>query len=328
MTSLARIALTAVFSALMALTASPSFAATNIEIGGDNPTGGVVWEVDAYGIAGSYDYSENYTSIYYPNWIDPGWDIEWCGTNGGNDVTVTNETNGDVTVDCDENLNAFNDGVSTTMHIRFYAESETGYLARQWIEITNSNDVDENITEPLHLYYYWNYYGWNDGDNWLTSQGGVNGADGDTWGAGNDLGGLEIATTSAWAASCSTETFVADSGYDFPASLDTIEANSTLNIVTFFNMNFPTEASADGSAAAFDVAVAQAAEFSELSGRLDEGLPGDTIFFGWNDGACASEPTVLPNTGASIDTVGTATLAGAAITVGLAAVVIRRRRNS
>lgn len=325
MTKLTKIAIAATVSALMTLVALPAYAGTAVDIDGDNPSGGVVWEIDEYGISGSYDYNENYTSVYYPNWISPGWDIEWCGSNGGNDVTVTTETNGDVTVDCVENLDAFDDGVSTTMHLRFYAESETGYLAREWLEITNSNDVVENITEPFHLYYYWNYYGWSNGDNWLTSQGELNGSDGDTWGAGNDLAGAEIATTSAWAATCSTETYVADSGYDFPDELNSIGANSTLNLVTYFNMNFPTEASTDGASAAFDVAIAQADEFDHFKGRLTEGLPSDTEFFGWSDGSC---PEALAETGAPSDTLGTAALAGTALVVGLAAVTIRRRRNS
>lgn len=315
----------AAISTLSLFLALPSYAVTTVEIEGDNPAGGAVWQIDGYGIANAGDYDGNYTTTYYPNWIDPGWDIEWCGTNDGTDVTVTQESNGDVTVDCDENVDAFDTGVSTTMHFRFYAESDTGYLARQWIEITNSTDSAVDISTSLHLYYYWNYYGWSDGDNWLTSQGGDSGADGDTWGAGNDVAGVEIATTSAWAASCSTQTFTTNSGYDYPDSLSSIDANSTVNLVTYFNMNFPTENNEAGAAAAFDVAIQQASEYDHFTGRLTDGLPSGTEFFGWNDGSC---PELLAETGAPDATTNTAGIAAAAVALGIIAVAVRRRRSS
>lgn len=321
------IATAAVIGALM-FTSSPALAEEFVNIDGSNPANGVFWEIDEYGIASAGDIDDNFATIYYPNEVY-GWsDYFYCGDSGdsASEITVTTEPNGDVTVDCPPVADVVYDGITSTMHFRFYAESDTGYLARQWIEIENTTDEAITLSSGLYIYYYWNYNEWTEGDNYVTSQGNDYAEAGDTWAAGSDIVGEDIATTSAWAASCFTDDFTPDAGYYYPEATNTIAANSTTNLLTFFNIVFPVEASADAAEAAYATVIAQADEYGSLTGRLDDGLPTDEDFVGWNTGACPSAN--LADTGAPESFTGAVGLGISALALGAVTVVARRRRSS
>ncbi len=76
--------------------------------------------------------------LYYPleNYAQD--DYFYCGSGDGSDSVVTTETNGDITIDCPCLANTFVTGLTGTLHIRLYAEDETGYMARVWGELENT----------------------------------------------------------------------------------------------------------------------------------------------------------------------------------------------
>lgn len=316
----------AVAAGALIFSSSPAFAEEFVNIDGTNPDNGVYWEIDEYGIAYAGDYNENFSTVYYPNEVYGGADYFFCGDSGdsASGITVTNEPNGDVTVDCPAVANIVEDGITSTMHFRFYAESDTGYLARQWIEIENTTDSAIELSSGLYVYYYWNYNEWVEGDNYVTSQGNGYAVAGDTWSAGSDLVGEDIATTSAWAASCFTDAFTPDSGYYYPNATNTIAANSTTNLLTFFNIAFPTAASADAAEAVYEKVIAQSDEYETLAGRLDDGLPAGEEFVAWTTGACGDDS--LADTGVDGALVDNGAL-GAFIILGLGAMVYAARRR-
>jgi hypothetical protein len=324
MSRLNRFVLTIAATASLSLIAAPAMANQTINIDGTNPSGGAYWVIDEYGIASGVDAYETTTELYYPNYVYVNGNDPLCDDNYGDDAIVTEESNGDVTVDCPVQHDTVATGIDSTMHFRFFAESDSGYLAREWIEIQNTTGSEITLDEAPKVVYYWNYYGWVDGDHWMTSQDNDYGTDGDTWGAGAPFGGNDMATTSAWAAGCTTQQISAISGsYVYGGDAATIPAGANVNIVNYFNMYFPTAATEQGGADSFDVVQSQAAEFDQFDGRLIAGLPTDRTYLGWTDGSC---PVALAETGSSVDVNEWLAIAFAAAAAGVGAIVLRRRQ--
>ncbi len=323
--------------ALITLAAAPAQAAPwpsngDFDISG-TMGGGARWNLGEYGIHNATNIPDTMNhALYYPNEIYGGSDYFYCGSSSGDgsDSTVTNETNGDVTIDCQPETDAVAPGIKGTLHFRLYAESASGYLARQWLEIENTSGTSVDLTSnPISNYYYWNYYGWTSGDPWETNQGPFDHArDGDVWGAGASANGDEIATSAAWGDPCHSSEYV--NGYpqmEFPASVNTIAPGQVINLVTFINMVFPATNDAAGAAAAYATALDQAkTEFAAgLTGRLADGLPAGMVPLGWDTSACPTTPE-LPNTGVDAGSLGVTGVAAVGLLVaGCAALVVRRR---
>jgi len=293
--------------------------------------GGASWDVDHDGIAAGYDIPDTYVGLYYPmdNWSTTGF---YCGNGDGSDATVTNETNGDITVDCQPVANTFRTGLRGTLHLRFYAQAASGYLARVWGELENTTGSTIDLSaDPIAVYYYYNFTAWNNGDPWMTNVGGGDdGLDGSVWGAGGDIQNHQIATSASWAdvsQSCRIKTL--PHAMYYPAEANIIAPGATVNLVSFINMVFPATDDPAGSAAAFNIALnnAQTEMAAGLTGRMTAGLPDGLVATGWekND-ACVPQ---LPNTG--IDSSTSAALAlvmSALAAAGLVLTVISRRRRA
>ena len=336
-----------VFFAAMALVASATPASAlawpaggNFEIPG-TMGGGATWQVDGDGIAHSGDTAEIMTHwLYYPLENYAQSEYIFCGGDDGSDATLTDEVGGDITIDCAAMPGTFVPGLSGTLHVRLYAEDESGYLARVWVELENTSGSTITIgsDDPLGVYYYYNRDAWNNGDPWMTNAGGGDsGRDGSVWGAGGDVNNNEIATSAAWgdpSQSCRFETV--NYGMYYPSEANTIAAGETVNLISFINMVFPATSDAAGTTEAFDIALAQArSEFADgLTGRMTDGLPADINAVGWEtDNACATkknatDANTLAQTGPGLSSV--AALAVGAIGIGIAGIgsLIRvRRRN-
>lgn len=293
--------------------------------------GGAAWQIDEYGIAYGQDVTDvmNF-DLYYPIATYAQSEYLYCGSTDGSDATLTEEANGDVTIDCEPDTDAFGLGLTGTLHIRLYAEADTGYMARVWAEIENTtgSTITIGADDPLGVYYYYNYDAWDNGDPWETNVGGGDyGRDGTFWGAGGDVENNEIATSSVWAdLSQACRIKAASNGMFFPAEANVIEPGQTVNVISFINMIFPATNDAAGTTAAFEAALAHAqGELSQgLTSRMAAGLPADLVPIGWekND-ACAQ----LANTG--IDSAASTAVTAGAIALGmlgLGFVVVARRR--
>jgi LPXTG-motif cell wall-anchored protein len=294
--------------------------------------GGAMWQIDDYGLAYGWDVNEDMNeSLYYPLAIYTHGEYLKCGESvDGSDATLTEEANGDITIDCQPVTDTFATGLTGTLHIRLYAEDENGYMARVWGELENTTNstIEIGSDDPIGVYYYYNYSAWDNGDPWMTNVGGGDdGLDGSFWGAGGDFDMYEIATSSSWGSESQACRFTAaPNGMYVPAESNSIAAGETVNIVAFINMVFPVGDDDAETQAAFDAALAHAqGELAGgLTGRMATGLPADLVASGWetND-ACVPQ---LANTG--VDTAvtgGIAAGAGALALLGLGLVVARRR---
>lgn len=298
--------------------------------------GGAVWEVNVYGIRTGGDVNGVMADpLFYPAEVY-GPDYAYCGDPNGNptDSTVTQEINGDITVDCQPSVDAPVAGLTTKNHFRFYAESPSGYLARQWVELHNSTsstiDMGQN---PLYVGYFLNYYGWDPSTSHYTASDGTTGtlneSDGQVWGVTGDTRGNFIASGMAWGSPCQASEYTYLYNYFLPAEANVIAPGETVNIVTFVNMVFPATNDATGAAAAYNTALAQAhAEYDlGLEGRLADGLPPGLNVTGWC-GPAASYP-VLPDTGANTSVTGiSVAISAALLAVGALALVVTRRRKT
>ena len=328
----------AIAAAAVVATSSPASAAPwpsggTFEIPGVM-AGGASWDVDGDGISAGYNIPDTYSGLYYPmyNWAN-GTNLP-CGSNDGSDATVTNETNGDVTVDCQPVTDTFATGLTATLHLRFYAEAASGYMARVWgeLENTTANTIDLGTGDPLAVYFYYNYSNWDDGDPWMTNVGGGDyGLDGSVWGAGGDLENHQIATSSSWAdvsQSCRIKTTA--HGMFYPAEANVIAPGQTVNLVSFINMVFPATDDPAGSAVAFNIALenAQTEMAAGLTGRMADGLPAGIDAIGWEKNDACATPE-LPNTG--LDSSASTSIAlgvSALISAGLVLTVVSRRRRA
>ena len=313
----------------------------NFEIPG-TMGGGATWQLDGDGIAHAGDTAENMTHwLYYPLENYAQGDYVHCGGDDGSDATLTAEVGGDITIDCAAMPDTFESGLTSTLHVRLYAENESGYLVRVWVELENTtvSTITIGSDDPLGVYYYYNYSAWNNGDPWMTNAGGGDsGLDGSVWGAGGDLNNNEIATSAAWgdpSQSCRFKTV--SYGMHYPADANVIPAGETVNLISFINMVFPATSDAAGTTEAFDIALEHArSEFADgLTGRMTDGLPADINAVGWEtDNACATknknatDANKLAQTGPGLSSV--AALAVGAIGIGIAGIgsLVRvRRRN-
>jgi hypothetical protein len=161
--------------------------------------GGARWQVDGDGIAHAGDAADIVSHwLYYPLENYAQGEYIFCGGDDGSDATLTDEIGGDITIDCAAMPDTFATGLLGTLHLRLYAEDESGYLARVWVELENTTGSTITIgsDDPLGVYYYYNYSAWSNGDPWMTNAGGGDsGLDGSVWGAGGDVNNDEIATS-------------------------------------------------------------------------------------------------------------------------------------
>ena len=294
--------------------------------------GGASWQIDEYGIANGRDVNEAMNNdLYYPIATYAQGEYLFCGATDGSDATLTEEANGDITIDCEPDTDAFGLGLTGTLHIRLYDEADTGYLARVWAELENTtgSTITIGADDPVATYYYYNYNAWENGDPWQTNVGGGDyGLDGSVWGAGGDVNNDETATSSVWAdLSQSCRIKAASNGMYFPADANVIEPGQTVNLISFINMIFPATNDAAGTTAAFEAAVAHAqGELSQgLTGRLAAGLPSGIVASGWEQNDACVE--TLPNTG--VDSASATAFTAGAIALGmfgLGFVVVARRR--
>lgn len=280
--------------------------------------GGGMWQIGQDGIEYGWDFNGSMNeSLYYPLAMYAQGEYLLCGATDGSDATITEESNGDITIDCQPVTDTFVTGITGTLHIRLYAEAATGYMARAWAEFENTtgSTIEIGSDDPIGVYYYYNYNAWDNDDPWQTNVGGGNsGLDGAIWGAGGDIDNNETATSSVWGdLSQGCHFKAADKGMFVPAEANTIAADETVNVISFINMVFPTANNAAATTAAFDAALAHAqGELSQgLTGRLAAGLPADLVATGWEkDDSCVPQ---LANTGADL---------GSATGLGLGAVVL------
>ncbi len=281
------------------------------------------------GIFLAYDVNDVLAGPPYPNAIY-GDDYLYCGdSNGdGSDSTLTEEANGDITIDCQPNVGDLWEGVTVTMHYRLFAESSYGYLARQWAEIHNTSGatIDMAGSELYDMYYY------NDnsagGASLYTASDGATGfdleADGQVWLVSGNSEPNNVIMGAAWGSPCKSSEFTFDSSYYFPSSVNVIAAGETVNLVTFVNMVFPAESTGAAATAANETALAQAkAEFDlGLKGRLAEGLTPGLNVAGW----CGPD-AALPDTGANTSVIGSSlAISAGLLTAGVLALVMVRRR--
>jgi hypothetical protein len=299
--------------------------------------GGAVWQITNYGIEYAWDVNdESDAKLAYPNEIYNGFDYLFCGDGDGDasDSTVTEEANGDITIDCQPSVDELWDGLTVTQHYRLYAASDSGYLARQWAEIHNTTGATIDMTgNEIYNSYYYNYDSWNLAYSYWTASDGTTGtnneADGQVWGVNGDSRGNVIVMGSAWGAPCKASEFTAGEGayFNFPSSVNVIPAGETVNLVTFVNMVFPAENTEAAATAAYDTALAQAkAEFDlGLEGRLAAGLAPGLNVAGWCGPAAA-----LPDTGANASVIGSSVAISAGLLVAgvLALVMVRRRQTT
>jgi LPXTG-motif cell wall-anchored protein len=292
--------------------------------------GGASWYLSGGGLDGAGDVNDDFASLYYP--LIPSINSIYlnplhCGANDPSTSEVIYESNGDITINCLPVADGF-PGITYTLHYRFYSEAPTGYLARQWIEFTNTSTDIAAMPTPVNIEYVFDEFS-STNLPWLSSSGADGLSNGDAWAVGGDSSGTATVTSSAWAAPCGSKDWTAaESSVQAPLSIATIPVGQSVNFVSFINMTFPATQDATGAADAFALGVAQAQnEYSAgFTGRLAAGLPERFVASGWNDGACA--PT-LPNTGvdASLST-GIAVGAGLLTMLGLALSVARRRARN
>jgi len=292
--------------------------------------GGATWSIGSYAIGGVTNTPNSMVSgLTYPNMVYGGEDYTYCGDffDFATTSTVTTDSNGDITIDCTPVSGIIEPGLVNTIHLRLYAESATGYLARQWVELTNTSDqVVDMTTSPLLNYFFWNA-AWSAGNPRESNLGDATDLhNGDVWIAtGSDTAGNEIATASAWGDTAHSDDYVLNgSQMRFPTEAQIIQPGQTVNLITFMNVVFPATNDAAGAQAAYALALSEARDELGLGlhGRLIAGLPDCLPVTGWVPAPCAA----LPNTGVdSTVTGGIAAGAGALALLGLGLVVARRR---
>jgi len=292
--------------------------------------GGATWSVYEYGI-GTVTNTPNTmtTRIDNPNLVYGGADYTFCGSAPDYETTstVTYESNGDITIDCSPVTGIVEPGLVTTIHLRLYAESATGYLARQWVELKNTSDqVVDMTTSPMLNYFFWNA-AWTAGNPRESNLGDATVLhDGDVWMAsGSNTAGDQIATAAAWGDTVHSDGYVLrGSEMTFPAEAQVIQPGQTVNLITFMNVVFPATNDAAGAQAAYALALSAARDELALGlhGRLITGLPDCLQVTGWVPAPCAA----LANTGVDATVAGgIAAGAGALALLGLGLVVARRR---
>lgn len=326
--------LTASTVAVLALAlgaASPALAAEpTVDGDGIVTIGAAHWQVDEYGLAYGWDAADVYDLsgyIYYPGefYYD---NYLYCGT-GIADADVVVESNGDLTITCPSGPFG-STGLTGSLTFRFYAQSESGYLMRQLVTLTNETDAPIELADGIFAYYYDGYTGTQGGPGFITSSGGDTvGAD-DTGYISHDPSGASVVETEVWAPNGSAPGagIVGDSHPAITYTEDaTFAAGETKYFVNFTNMVIPATQDEEGAAAAFEIASAQTEEYTDFSGRLVEGLPEGLPVVAWGMTPVAPAPIVptLANTGSDVSALGVAGLA-ALLAAAAGLVLIRRTR--
>jgi LPXTG-motif cell wall-anchored protein len=305
--------------------------------------GDAKWQVNALGIDAGWDAADIYqnagflsnpTSMYSTDYL-------YCGNGGGyyddpiadfTDSVVTQETNGDISIQCPTWTAAWDTypGLSMQSFIRFYHEERGGYLARYLTTFTNSTTNDITIDD---LYLFGSALVPRDLDEskeyFLTSSGGSGLANGDTWSAaGNPFSSTPtVFLTSGWAKTGNGAglTVANEDVYFYVPSETIIPASSSKSFVSYSFMAIPASQDAAGTNAAWDAVQAQAVEYASFDGRLTCGIPQGTVIEFWGT-APADSCATLPDTGVNPQGAGIA-LTVLAFGALLLVVSVRRRRN-
>lgn len=261
------------------------------------------WQMDQYGLAYGWDAADVYDLdgyLYYPAEFYSD-DYLYCGPSGPPvDGTVTVEANGDLTVACPAGPWG-STGLVATLTIRFYAESASGYLARQFVTISNPTGA-EVVVDPAGFdsYYYDGYTGTQGTPGFGTSSSSNTLQPTDTWYVSVDPTGASVVETQAWARTGSTSGHTADSAsflVTYSAADSTFAPGETKYFVNFTNMVIPTAQTPEAAAVALDISLEQTSEFASFSGRLLTGLPEGITAIGW--GSTPVTPA-LANTGSEV----------------------------
>ena len=324
--------------ALVIGAASPALAAEPV-IDGDGVVtiGSAHWQFNEYGLAYGWDAADVYSSsgyIYYPAEFYAD-DYAYCGT-GVEDAVVTVESNGDMTIACPAGPFAAT-GLTLAINFRLYAESATGYLARQYTTISNNTEAPIDVSEDFLSYYYDGYTGTQGTPGFYTSLGGNTVTANDTGYVSHKPSGASVVETEVWAltGSAPDSGIVADDDPSVRYTDDSLfEPGETKNFVTYTNMVIPATQDTAGAAAAFELAGQQTGEYGEFTGRLVAGLPEGLTVVGWGVTPTTPEPVnpvvpaapVLANTGS--DASGLLIFGFGALLVAAAGVVLVRRTRA
>lgn len=302
------------------------------------PSGTIVvgdaqWYIDIYGLASGWDVANVYGPngyIYYPGYVYGNLtNYIYCPTPTATAV-VTYEANGDVVIDCESYQLPGYAGVYASWHIRLYAESATGYLARTLLTIENTTEFDATIAD-LYNNYQTNYVQPTP-NTFLTDSGSTDlVAPTDAWLRAGSTAGASVIQSSAWAKPGSTAaggltaygSGASEYTYVYYSPL-TIPAGATKNLVNFTNMVIPATTDAAGATAALAAADSQLPEFNTFCGRLVAGLDPNADYVAW--GTPAACPQVLPATGPADGSL--AGFAAAALLLTGAAVLVFVRRRA
>lgn len=243
---------------------------------------------------------------------------------------TTVEPNGDFTITCPERPFG-SSGLTVALSYRLYAQSDTGYLLRQLVAVTNPTGAPIDVTGVLSTLYYDGYTGTQGTDGFYTSLGADTVAADDTWFISVDAMGLSVAETNAWALSGSAPAagIVADNNPSAFFDNDSVfAAGETKYFVTFTNMVIPTAKTGEAAEVAFVASLAQTEEYGSFSGRLVAGLPEGLPVVGWGTTPVTPEPVKpqLADTGS--DLAGAPALAlGALVLAAGGALLVRSRVN-
>jgi LPXTG-motif cell wall-anchored protein len=323
--------------AVAAVLATPAIAANADPLppDGEITIGGVIWDIDEYGIAYGWDAAGTYGGsgyLYYPGFYEDNSDYTYCPDPIGT-ATMTTEANGDVVIQCAPDEFTNHPGVSATYQIRLTGAASNGHLARSLVTIENTTGVDVPLTD-LFGYWYTSPYLAGGGLNFVTNSGETtNAAADDAWFTAGSGAGLSVVQTSAWAKPGSTAAagLVVSGGANnlwVEYSGVTVPAGGAVRLLQYTNMVIPPTADSAGATSALATAAAQTPEFAAFGttcGRLEAGLDPSADYIGWGvPAACAP---ALPATGPA-DGQFAAFAAGALLLAGVGALVFVRRRRA
>lgn len=305
--------------------------------------GDAKWQVNALGIQAGWDAADTYqsagflsnpTSMYSDDYF-------YCGNGGGyyddptadfTDAIATQESNGDLSIECPVWTTAWDTypGLSMQSFMRFYHEDQGGYLTRYVTTFVNSTGSDITIED---LYVFGSTIVPRDFDdsngNFITSAGGNEVADSDTWSAAGNppTSTPTVFMTSAWAKTGNGAglTFTNGDMFLVAPSASTVPANSSKSFVTYSFMVTPATPDLLGTNAAWDAVQAQSAEYASFDGRLTCGIPEGTVVELWGT-APADSCATLPNTGVNTQDAGIAMIASITGAVLVIASQLRHRK--
>lgn len=323
-----------VASVFIALSVVPTTAASATGMSWPNNdkfiVGDAQWQFDEYGLAYGWDVADNWNIdgyVYYPNEfrfapdLSPGDSDDYyffCGDaqTFRTEVTVTEADSGAIDIACPDVPVPGYSSLTSQLNLYIYPESETGYLVRQHVVITNDSATAIYIPD-LELFNYPNivsgysagpYTGGTDAwfeDSLASPFALTNGA---AWYSQGMLDGSSVFLTNAWALTGNgvAAMYIPVPQFDDPyagaserirtTTPNAFAANGETHLLTFTNMVLPADVSASSALIAQAQTQLQTQEFATFSGRLMEGLPSCTAFAGWGitPGSCELNSGVTP----------------------------------